>query len=814
VRLDTLVNDLRAGARIVRTAPGLSLTIILLIALVVGGNTTIYSIVHALLSRPATGIVADRLFTLQNREDGRPTGPEHSYSDLEDLEAAGTFESVLGFIFVAFSATFEDGTDAIRGVSATQNYFATLGVPLARGRTFTDGESGLNASGLVAIISDRLWRERFAARNDILGQTLVVNGAAATIVGVTRPEFRGVMLGEMTDLWVPIVAFARATGRMESLTDRGARTVIVIGRLPGDATTQSAGRSLAAFSARLAQAYPDTNGRRSVTLVPYSLTAAGNSLFAERAPIFLALFSVLTAVTLLIVCANVANLMLARLVGRQRELAVRLSLGASRGTVLRLIFAESVVLAVLAWIAASGFSWWVSRGVVASLTPASGTGLLLVDVSPDSTVLAYALVLALAGAALFSVAPSMRVWRQNLLATLQPGEAGSSPLRSRVSRSLAIAQIAFCVLLLVAAGLAWRSLSLIAVSSLGFATDQLLLVRVNTAGTAQTPDAHIQALESVRSALLTRPGMVAVTYARTTPPYGATTEVLRTQADGRPLIARVNTVGPDYFSVLGAPTRAGRDFAADDARRPAGVVVNESLAGALWPGQSPLGRSVLVGRTLTPMRVEGIAPDAYFTGFMDASQPQALFLPEQQSRRGPGLVTFMIRYSGPTEQAAAAARLALKQIDDRLPIVSMTTMDAALDDARSPVRTVTTLLALFAAGSLLIAAIGLYGVVAFSMRQRGREFGVRIALGASRRQLIRGVLVEGLMLTAVGLGVGFLLSAGAANAGRNLLVGVTPTDPSTYLSVFALLAIVSLLASYLPARRVTRIDPVRALRQD
>jgi predicted permease len=814
VRLDVLLAELRSGARIVRTAPGLSLTVILLVALVVGGNTTIYSIVHALLTRPATGVVADRLYTLQNREDGRPTGPEHSYADLEDLAAAGVFESVLGFVFIAFSATFDDATDAIRGASVTDNYFATLGVSLARGRTFTNGESGLDASGLVAIIGDRIWRERFGSRDDILGQSLFINGTVATIVGVTRPDFHGVMLGEASELWVPLEAYARASGRVATLTDRDARQVVVIGRLASDATTQSADRALVTFSNRLARAHPDTNGRRTVAMVPYSLTAAGNSLFAERAPIFMALFSVITAVTLLIVCANVANLMLARMVGRQRELAVRLSLGASRGAVLRLMFAESVVLAVLAWIAACLVAWWVSRGVVTTLATASRSGMLLVDFTPDVRVLAYALLLSLTGAVLFGLAPSLRVWRQNLLAALQPGEAGTTPLRSRLSRTLAIVQVAFCVLLLVAAGLAWRSLSLIAVTDLGFTTDQLLLVRVNTAGAAQTPDAHKQALEAARARLLTNPGLVGVTYARTTPPYGALTEVLRTHPDERPLVTRVNTVGPEYFGVMGAPTRAGRDFAADDAHRQAGVIVNETLAAALWPGQSPLGRSVFVGRSLTPMRVDGIAPDVSFTGFMDASQPRALFLPEQQSARGPGLVTFLIRYSGPTDQAVATARAALNQVDNRLPIVSMTTMNAALDDASSPVRIVTSLLALFATGSLLIAAIGLYGVVAFNLRQRSREFGVRIALGASGRQLVGRALAEGVLLAAAGLGLGLLLSAGAARAGRNLLVGVAPTDPLTYFGVFALLTMVALLASYLPARRVTRIDPVRALRQE
>jgi predicted permease len=812
--LEQLADDIRTGSRILTRSPGVSATAVVLIALVIGGNTTIFSIVHGLLTKPAPGIAADRLVSLGWIVDTQPVHPVDSYANYLDVAAGSTtVHPLLASQYERFTLTLDHGSYAVHGGLVSANYFETLGLHPAKGRTFTD-ESRLDASGLVAVISHRLWQNQFRGADDVIGQAIELDGHPATIVGVGPPRFQGVWLGELSDVWVPLLGYSRIHGSLAANQPVSGATAMV-GRLAPGITLSQARAEFDAISRRLQTADPAANKKKRVVLFPYSATGAGDSLIAQQGPHFLAIFSVVTTLTLLIVCANVANLMLARAVTRQREMAVRQSFGASRVRIVRILMAEGLVISLTAWGVACLFAVWMSH-TVAGLLPPFGAGGAPpdVDFAPDWGVAAYAMLLAILGTVAFTVAPALRTWRQDLLPFLKAGEHGIVQGRSGLSNALVVLQLAFTVLLLTTAGLAYRSLSVIYALDLGFNKNNLLLVTLNTTGTATSKDANIALLDRLRERLRSVPGVGSVSYARRPPQEFWATERVRSEATQESVPAERNEVGPGYLEVLGVTPVLGRDLAEHEpGRKRTGVVVSQNLAGALWPGRSALGRTMQLA-SREAVEVIGIAPDGFFSGYRRELHPGFVFVSMQQERPGPGEATFYIRYAGSLESVVPAIGRAVREVDARVPIVYLRTMDAQLDSLTWLVRALTTMLTLFAAGSLMIAALGQYAVMAFTMRRRTRDFGVRIALGASSLQVLASVLREGLQLTGVGLSTGFALTLITGRSVRSLLYGITPTDAVTYLGVFGLLALASLVACYVPAQRAARIDPIQALRQE
>jgi predicted permease len=374
-------------------------------------------------------------------------------------------------------------------------------------------------------------------------------------------------------------------------------------------------------------------------------------------------------------------------------------------------------------------------------------------------------------------------------------------------------QLAFAVLLLAGAGLAYRSLSLVQALDLGFNKTGLLLVTIDSQG---VPDALRSTLvDRMRERLTTVPGVNAATYARTPPKEYWSTEQVRVPGERQPVVAERNSIGPDYLRVLGMAPRIGRELTSEDRTRVAtAALINENLATALWPGQTPLGRTLLLGPERRPVEVVGVAPNAFFSGFRRGDRPYFVFTPTPMDPRTLGYTTLYVRYAGPLDPIAPAIGRALADVDSRAPIVSMRTMDTQLEGITSVYRLLSTMLTLFAAASLLIATLGQYAVLAFTMKRRTRDFGVRMALGASARQILRSVIGEGLRLTLVGLAIGAGLSLLSGRALASVLFGVRPTDPSTYAGVVGVLAAASLVACYIPAWRASRVDPMEALRQE
>jgi predicted permease len=812
-RLEQLLQDLRFGCRILTRSPGVSLTATILIALVIGGNTTVFSIAHGVLARPSAGVHAPRLATVSwvaENGDIETNLPYPVYTHF--LEHSTAFQPVAAFDFARLTMTLDSGSYALRAGIVSPNYFDTLGVRLVKGRSFLADEAK-SASGLVVVLAHHIWQNNFGGAEDIVGQPVTVNGQPATVVGVAESNFRGALLFELADLWIPLTGEAR--DRLQ--VSRGT-AVAMIGQRQDGASLSEAQAELSILWTQLQQARPELKQRYKVRLVPYSATAGGNSIVSTRGNRMLAVFSAVTFLTIVIVCANVTNLLVARALVRQREMAVRESLGASRGRIVRSLFAEGLVLSVVAWVAACLFAWWVSKGVVPFLVshPETGAPVMTPDLAPDWTVVAYALGLAMLCTIAVTAGPALRIRHQQLLPFLKVGEQGVVQGRSRLTHGLVVLQLAFSVLLLTSAGLARRSLSLQDSLDVGFDTRNVLVATVHTVAGATTPDSNARLLEKLRDQLARLPGVEHVSYVPGRRLSSWVDFPVRREQSEEPVLAVDNTVAPGYFATFGVPLVAGRDFTRAGRSSSRSAVVTRQLADTLWPHESAIGKILLTGPTDHPTRAEviGVVENAYFSGRGTEGPPRYVFFSSAERPAAPGETTFYIRHHAGLEAMAPAVARALREADGRIPIASLRSLETEVASEVAPFWILATLLTMFAGGSLIIAAIGQYAVVAFDGRRRTREFGLRIALGASSSQLVTSVMAESFRLTAIGIVAGFVLSVGAGTLLARVLFGITPTDPPTYLGVFVLLATASLVACYLPARRAARTDPLVALRTE
>ena len=802
VRLTQLATDLLTGFRIFRRAPGFSAAAIALMAVGIGGNTVVYSLINSILNKPAPGIRAENLVNITAMSPGNPNADVIAlplYANF--LQDVHTLQGTAAASFERVAMTAADGTAELRGLLVTPNYFDLLGVPIVRGRGFTP-EEARGSAGLAAVIAWHVWENQFHSAPDVVGRQMLFNGIPATIVGVSARGFRGTHFGPSCEIAVPMEAYVRLHGNPGGLLRLG---VEVIGRLAPDVPLEQSQAELDAISQRIAAAHPEFAGKRVIAMA-YSSTAFGPWQGAQTR-MFMRLLTAVALLTLLVVCANVANLMLGRSAARERELAVRQSLGASRGRILSLLLGEGLALSVTAAAAAWMFAWWVAQAIPSLIPPLESGARIEPDLAPDWRVGVYAFGLAVFGALIFTLAPSVRSWRQELLPFLKAGEHGVVQGRSRMANVLVVVQLAFCVLLLGGAGLATRSAQTIHSADLGFPKERRLILRLNTVAAPAGQDRRAL-LEDLRRRIGGLPGVAAVSYASAVPPdpFGQMNfSIGQKEANGM-------VAGPRYLDALGLPVR-GRDFAENDAGHDVAILTRR-MEQILTPGQSALGRTIeLFGR---PYEVIGIAPDAAYSGLREEGGDRFIFVSHvDDTGPGAGVQYFNIRYSGPLGPVAAAIRAVVRDAAASERIVgTVQTMDSVLQKYTAPSMIVSSLLGVFSAGSLVVAGIGLYAVIAFHTARRRREFGIRMALGATSGNLLATVLREGLVLSAIGCGAGLALCAAVTTLLRGFLFGVSPMDPITWTAVLLLLAVASLAACYVPARRAGRIQPLDALRQE
>jgi predicted permease len=818
--MNDLVQDIRYALRGLRRSPGFALVAVLTLGLGIGANTAIFSVVNAVLLRPPAQVrEPDRLVWLYTSDYSGPRYGASSYADYLDFRAGATQLAGLA-AFTPRSLDLGTGGAASRvlGEEVTGNYFAVLGVVPALGRVFAPDDGRAVAAQPVAVVSYGLWQRAFAGDSAVVGRAIRVNGHTFTVIGVAPPHFTGSIRGAQMDLWVPYLARNVLVPGSGDLMARGDRGLFLVGRLAPGATLAAAQTSVNVIARRLHDAYPRSwtdvhQEPRAITLVAERDARVIPQLRGAVVGL-LGLLMTVVGLMLLICCANVANLLLARAAGRQREVAIRLALGAGRGRLVRQLLTESVLLAGLGALVGVLLATWTT-GLLMAFKPPLPVPVAL-DLSIDRGVLLFTAAVAGLAGLIFGVTPARAAARLDLVSALRRGARESAPRRRRPAlRSvLVVSQVAMCVILLALAGLMLRSLRAAQAVDLGFDPQHVALFSVELSNQGYGDARARQFYDDLARQVGSLPGVRAVSLAESTPlslsynRRGVSVEGYQ-PAPGEDLEFGANVVGPGYFGLMRIPMARGREFTAQDRTGSLPVViVNESFARRFWPGEDPMGTRVQNGDALRT--VIGVARDSRIRSVTAEPEPY-FYLPYLQGPE-PNMI-LAVRTAGDPAAITPAVRRDVSALDPDLP-VQAGTMEEALGVSLFPQRVGAALLSIFGALGLVLASIGLYGVVAYAVAQRTRELGIRVALGAEARDIFRVVLGHGVRLMAVGLAIGVGLALLLTRLARGLLVGVSPTDPLTLGGVAAILMVVGLVASYVPARRATRVDPLVALRDE
>ncbi|HEU4563451.1 MAG TPA: ABC transporter permease [Gemmatimonadaceae bacterium] len=805
--------DVRYGLRGLRRAPGFTTVAVLTLALGIGATTAIFSVVNGIVLHPLPYPDAERIVMVWM--DNRRMGVRedlHSWPNFADLRAQNrVFERLAAFSPGGYNLTGgclegECEPRRVAAAAATADLFPVLGVRPALGRAHT-AEEEQEGRDAVVVISHRLWARQFGAAPGIVGRTVRLNGRERTVIGVMPRGFAFPTAN--TDVWVPLVV------PEDAAQNRSGFWLSAVGRLAPGVTVERARADMGVLARRLEAQYP-TNRDLGLHLVPLPEQVVGPTL---RTTLWVMLGAV--AAVLLIACANVANLMLSRAAAREREVGVRVALGASRMRLVRQLLTESVLLATLGGAGGLVLAWGGLR-LLTALAPADLPRLDQVRI--DGAVLGVALAVTLATGVAFGLVPALQVSRPNLSSALREGGRGGTAGRpgQRMRRLLAAAQVALVVILLTGAGLLIRSFVRLQQVQLGFRPDHLLTMRLALpfAKYQQAPQriAFYDALiERTRSVPGVR-GVAAITdiFLGTTPNSSNFAIEGRTLTEAEQNIEiPIDAATPDYFRVMGIPLVRGRAFTARDAAdAPPVVIINETMARRFWPDEDPIGRRIKYGSADSQapwMTIVGVVGDMRRTGY-DAPVRHETFQPYAQAPRFGA--TLVVRTAGNPLALAGAVRGAVRAVDADLPVYEMASMDQLLAGMIAQRRFSMALLGMFAALALALGLVGVYGVTSYLVAQRAREVGLRLALGARPEQVVRMVVGQGMVAAAGGLALGLAGALAFTRLMTRLLYGVSPTDAVTLATVLALLALATLAANYIPARRAAKVDPMVALRSE
>ncbi len=803
--LEATWQDLRYGARMLLKNPGFTATALLILALGIGANIAIFSVINAVLLRPLPYADVDRLVFLWSdapKQNVRETAS--AYATISEWrQQSKSFEDLAVFDPTKVTLTGADEQGRSQSARASANLFRLLGVAPALGRTFTDDEERQQAR--VVVLSHGLWRRRFGASPDVLGKTLEIDGVSSQVIGVMPERFQ--FPGD-TDLWEPQTVFTNWEARK---SQRGTGPWRVIGRLKAQVSLPQARLEMNIIAQRLEQAYPDSNKDMRVNVVPFRLQLTNQNV---RLALWI-LFGAVVCVQL-IACTNVANMTLTRGVARERELAIRMALGAGRLRLIRQLLTESSLLSLLAGAVALLIARWGVQALI-SLSPPNIPRLDGVVI--DARVLAFATGVSLLTGLLFGLAPALKISQSRPGEALKEGRSASGgPGARRLRGLLIITQFSLAALLLSGAGLLVRSFLRLQAVDPGFNPERILVVQtvppLNSAS-----DQWRVFYQQVGERIAALPGVEAVGLSEEIFISGNPAGILnieRASAEA-PEAARVpfrrDVISGDFFQTLRVPLQRGRFFNAQDNQGVAPVaIINETMARRFWPGEETLGKRFKLGpaQAQNPwLTVVGVVGDMRRQSL--ERQPIAqIFVPYLQSpERGMNL---LVRTTGAPTQLLAVVRNEIRSIDKTVLVYGISTMESRLDQAMAERRFQTWLLTLFSALALLLAAVGIYGLIHQSVALRTREIGTRLALGAQPRDILRLIVGQGMRLALCGIGVGLLAAYGLTRVLTGLLFGVTATDPMTFIATLLLLAMVAMLACYLPARRATKVDPIVALR--
>jgi putative ABC transport system permease protein len=808
--MGTLLQDVRYSWRSLISHPGFTLVAIIALALGIGANTAIFSVVHAILLEPLPYAKPDQLVWIWESNPGSGITEEStSLPNFVDWRAQNqSFAELTAWSRANLILSGDGEPERLPGSAVAANFFATFGVPPALGRVFVE-EENTPGKNRVTVLSHAFWQKRFGSDKSVVGRTITINGNPHTVIGVMPASFRHPDPGAAIapDLWVPLAIDKSPNGRRGDF-------LRIVGRLKPGVNIDGASSDMTALTARLAQQYPDANAGWTVTLLTLHQRFTGD----VRKPLLLIMGAV--AFLLLIACANVANLLLARAATREREIAIRSALGARRVRLLRQLLTESVLLAVAGGLAGLLVAIW---GVEALRSAAPGNLPRLDGASLNYIVLAFAMGVSLLTGIVFGIVPALTSTNIDLNGSLKEGgRSGGDGRRGAALRDfVAVAEIALALMLLVSSGLLIRSFLRLQRTDPGFksenvATMQVLLPRNKYSEGPQISAFFDQLLERTRA----MPGVEAAG-AIDSIPLGGGGNVLSFLIDGKPapppdkvIDAEAYTVSPGYFGTLAIAFASGRDFSeSDDAKAPGVMIINETMAHRYFPAEDPIGQRITLGDPKKGpwMTVIGIVKDVKHSDLAAAPYPQMYGAYRQNQSR---LMSVVARTSGAGRGAAAGLRDLVKSADRDLPIGKVTTMEQLLSDSIARPRFNALLITIFAAAGLLLAAVGIFGVISYGVTQRVHEIGVRIALGASSGDVMGLVLRKGIKLALAGVAIGLVLSLAAGRLLSTLLFGVGARDPLTFIGLSVLIVGVAMLASYLPARRAMKVDPMVALRYE
>jgi putative ABC transport system permease protein len=801
-----MIKDILYGIRSLVRNPGFTAIAMITLSLGIGANTAIFSVVNAVLLRPLPFADPERIVWLWDTIPQLPTAPTSLPEFLDWKEQNRSFEHLAAFQSGNMFLDSGNGTEDVPVGLVTPEMFSLFHVNPIIGRTFTDEET-LPGRFRVAVLSHSTWQNRFGSDPNVSGRTIQLNGRAYTIIGVMPAGFS---FPERATLWRPLPIDPAAL-------DRGPHYLNVVGRLKADVTLSQAQADMSALAARLSQQHPEKTSGHGVKIVGLADVVVGD--------IGLALYVLLGAVgfVLLIACANLANLMLARIGGREREIAVRTALGASRRRIMRQLLTESLLLAVAGGVAGLLLAIWAVNWLV-SLGP--NTIPRVNEISVDPRVAGFTLLVSVLTGVLFGLAPALQATKSNLTDSLkESGRTTAGVRQNRLRSALVVSEVALSLVLLVGAGLLIRSFAKLNQVDPGFNPEQVLTLGVTLLPNKYPEDQQVATFYSqILERLATVPGVISVAATQDLPFSGSDTTD-NFIIEGRPAIAKeaepltgYRVVTPRYFQSMGIPLLAGRDFSETDTKQsPNVVVINDEFARRHFGLENPLGhRLKLQGQERDPLLIVGVVGNSRNIGLDE--QPTAVayvpFLQDPLSKNYTRSLTIVAQTKSDPGAIAGSLRAAVISMDQSLPVYALKPMTEYLRDSLSRRRFNMLLLSAFSGLALVLAAIGIYGVISYSVIQRTHEMGIRMALGAQRSDVLKLVLRQAMIVVLAGVVIGLLASWALTRLIKSLLFDVSVTDPLTFAGIAVVLVLVALLACLIPARRATKVDPLVALRYE
>ncbi len=813
--MSNLWQDLRYGVRRLRKSPGFTSIAILSLALGIGANTAIFSLVDTVLLRPLPVAHHEQLTEVYGTLHNGADDTIQSYLNYKDYRdrSQDVFTGLLAYRFAPMSLSHDGNNERVWGYMVSGNYFAVLGVQPIAGRAFLPEEDQTPDAHPVAVLSYGCWQKRFASDPKIVGRSVTLNGHQFTVVGVAPKGFHGTEVAYAPELFVPMAMAHQIEPGSGWLTSRGDDNLFAVGRLKSGVTIAQAESALTAITLQLATEHPTDNEGRGVRLLAPGLfiPSIRNSVIS-----FAGVLMTVVGLVLLLACVNLANLLLARATERRKEIAIRLALGASRARLVRQLLTESLVLSLAGGMGGLLLAAWINDLVAAIKLPTDIA--LMFDLRLDWRVLAFTLGLSLVTGVVFSLLPALQSSKPDVVPALKDEVSLGGFRRSRLRNALVVVQVALSLVLLVCAGLIVRGLQSAQRMHPGFNPDNAVALSfdVGLQGYDEQRGREFQrqvleragAVPGVRSAALVYNLPLSLNFNNTTIYVEGQAAASSSQLPS----AIPNYISPNYFHTMEIALR-GRDFTAQDKDKESRVaIVNETFARRFFPGQDAIGKRYNHGGPENPYwQIIGVAADGKYESLGENPKP-ALYRPLLRDYNTS--ITLVARAGGDPQTTIAALRREVQNLDPSLPLYDVKTLTQHMNVPLFPARMAATVLGSFGVLALLLAAIGIYGVMSYVVAGRTREIGVRMALGASQRDVLRLIIGQGMTLALIGLGVGLALAFAGARLLTSLLYGVSASDPLTFVGVALLLAVVAALACYVPARRATKVDPMIALRYE